>query len=60
MTELEDGTLQKEANRLTKKSGHGKITRSDGSSIIIGGSTGGFTRAVLYDWTPHVLDEDDE
>ena len=49
---LHDGTLETEAKRLTILSGHGKITLKDGTSLIIGGSTGGFTRAVLYNWTP--------
>ena len=49
---LHDGSLEAEAQRLTLIPGHGKINLKDGTSIIIGGSTGGFTRAVLYDWTP--------
>ena len=57
---LRDGTLEAEANRLTRKSGHGKLTRSDGTVVNIGGSTGGFTRAVLYDWTPPSLIDDDD
>ena len=52
MARLHDGTLEAEAQRLTRISGHGKIKLKDGTSIIIGGSTGGFTRAVLYNWTP--------
>ena len=44
------------ANRLTRLSGHGRIKLPDGRSVDIGGSTGGFTRAVLYNWTPPNLD----
>ena len=54
---LHDGTLQKEANRLTILSGHGRVRQNDGTFVDIGGSTGGFTRAVLYNWTPPTLDE---
>ena len=54
--QLQDGTLQREANRLTRLSGHGRIKLPDGTSVDIGGSTGGFTRAVLYNWTPPNLD----
>ena len=55
---LQNGTLEQEAARLTKISGHGRFKRADGSFVDIGGSTGGFTRAVLYNWTPPNLDED--
>ena len=55
---LDDGTLEAEAARLTQISGHGRFKRADGSFVDIGGSTGGFTRAVLYDWKPPILDED--
>ena len=48
----DNGTLLAEANRLTQISGNGRLRRSDGSFIDIGGSTGGYTRAVLYDWEP--------
>ena len=44
------GTLLAEANRLTRSSGNGRLRRSDGTFVDIGGSTGGFTRTVLYDW----------
>ena len=44
------GTLMAEANRLTRISGNGRLRRSDGSFVDIGGSTGGYTRTVLYDW----------
>ena len=57
---LHDGTLEKEAARLTKASGHGRFKRRDGTVVNIGGSTGGFTRAVLYDWTPPNLSDDDQ
>ena len=49
---LHDGTLLAEVNRLTRLSGQGRLRRKDGTFVDIGGSTGGFTRAVLYDWTP--------
>ena len=55
---LNDGTLEAEAARLTKASGHGTFKRRDGSVVSIGGSTGGFTRAVLYNWTPPKLDDE--
>ena len=48
---LRDGSLEDEAQKLTR-SGNGTIRRPDGSRVNIGGSTGGFTRTVLYDWTP--------
>ena len=47
-----------EAKRLTKISGHGRFKRVDGTVVDIGGSTGGFTRAVLYNWTPPSLDDE--
>ena len=59
VTRLRDGTLVEEANRLTEASGHGRLRRTDGTFVDIGGSTGGFTRAVLYDWTPPRFDEDE-
>ena len=46
------GTLLADANRLTRISGNGRLRRSDGSFVDIGGSTGGYTRTVLYDWEP--------
>ena len=54
---LQNGTLEEEASRLTKISGHGRFKRADGSFVDIGGSTGGFTRAVLTDWRPPNLDD---
>ena len=60
VSKLHDGTLEKEAARLTKASGHGRFKRADGSFVDIGGSTGGFTRTVLYDWTPPELSDDDQ
>ena len=51
LLELYDaGILLEEANRLTRISGNGRLRRSDGSFVDIGGSTGGYTRTVLYDW----------
>ena len=46
------GTLLAEANRLTRISGNGRLRRSNGTFIDIGGSTGGYTRTVLYEWEP--------
>ena len=53
---LKNGILQSEANRLTIQSGHGRITRKDGTIVDIGGSTGGFVRAELYNYRPPDLD----
>ena len=58
VSKLRDGTLEKEAARLTKISGHGRFKRRDGTVVSIGGSTGGFTRAVLYNWTPPDLNDE--
>ena len=55
---LLDGSLEAEVNRLTCLSGNGRLRRKDGTFIDIGGSTGGFTRAVLYNWTPPNLDDE--
>ena len=53
------GTLLKEANRLTRISGNGRLRRTDGSVVDIGGSTGGYTRTVLDDWqAPDVTELD--
>ena len=46
-----DGTLLEAGNRLTKASGNGRLKLLDGGIVDIGGSTGGFARTVLYDWT---------
>ena len=55
----DDGTLLAEANRLTRISGNGRLRRSDASFVDIGGSTGGYTRSVLYDWqAPDVTEFD--
>ena len=51
------GTLLAEANRLTCISGNGRLRRSDGGFIDIGGSTGGYSRTVLYDWQAPDLTE---
>ena len=53
----DDGTLLTEANRLTRISGNGRLRRSDGSFVDIGGSTGGYTMTLLYDWQPPDLTE---
>ena len=53
----DNGTLLAEANRLTRISGNGRLRRSDGSFVDIGGSTGGYARFVLKDWEPPNLTE---
>ena len=52
MEQLQNGELLAEANRLTKESGNGRLRRADGTYLDIGGSTGGITRTLVYDWTP--------
>ena len=54
---FDDGTLQREANKLTRISGNGRLRRPDGTYVDIGGSTGGYTKRVLYDWTPPDVSE---
>ena len=49
---LRSGELLKEANRLTKESGHGRLYGESGDVLDIGGSTGGKLRTLCYDWTP--------
>ena len=44
------GLLRQEANDLTLRSGNGRLKHWDGHFVDIGGSTGGYTRTVLYDW----------
>ena len=39
VSKLHDGTLEEEAARLTKISGHGRFKRRDGTYVDIGGST---------------------
>jgi len=56
VTRLLDGSLAAEANRFTLLSGRGTINTNSGS-INIGDSTGGFMRAVLYNWTPPNFDD---
>ena len=58
VTSLHDGTLAARVNELTLRSGNGRLWRHDGTFVDIGGSTGGFTRAALYNWTPPNLDEE--
>ena len=55
----DNGTLLVEANRLTRISGNGRLRRSDGSFVDIGGSTGGYARTVLHDWQPPDVTEFD-
>ena len=52
VAQLRDGSLINKANRLTMESGHGRLRCRDGTFVDIGGSTGSYTRTVLYDWTP--------
>jgi hypothetical protein len=59
LAQYDNGTLQDEANRLTRASGNGRLRRRDGTFVDIGGSTGGFTRTVLYDWAQPDLTEFD-
>ena len=47
-----DGTLLAEVNQLALAEGNCQLRLLDGGSVDIGGSTGGFARTVLYDWTP--------
>ena len=54
---FDSGFLLKEANRLTKLAGHGRIHKSRTEWIDIGGSTGGFVRTVLDDWAPPDLSD---
>jgi hypothetical protein len=49
---LENGTLLREANRLTKISGNGRLRRDDKTFIQTGGSTRRYVRTIIYDWTP--------
>jgi hypothetical protein len=50
--------LLDEANRLTRISGHGRVYQRNGSFTAIGGSTGGFTRAALYDWKAPIIEDE--
>ena len=52
LRDLDNGKLLHEANTLTRLSGHGRLRKSNGEFIDIGGSTGGFVRTVLDDWEP--------
>ena len=56
---LDDGTLLDEANRLTEFSWNGRLKRLDGSFVAICGSTGGYFRTVMCDWTPPDISEFD-
>ena len=56
----DNGTLLREANRLTKLSGHGTLKRPDQTFLQIGGSTGGYFRSVIFDWTPPDASQFDE
>jgi predicted rRNA methylase YqxC with S4 and FtsJ domains len=52
LRDLDNGKLLHAANTLTRLSGHGRLRKSNGEFIDIGGSTGGFVRTVLDDWEP--------
>jgi hypothetical protein len=56
----DNGTLLSEANRLTKLSGHGTLKSPDQTFLQIGGSTGGYFRSVIFDWTPPDASQFDE
>ena len=60
LQEYRSGELRRQANKLTKMSGHGRLLREDLSYVDIGGSTGGFVRTVLDDWEPPDLGEFEE
>ena len=57
VTQLHDGSLIKKANRLSMEAGHGRPRCRGGTFVDIGGSTTGYTRTVLFDWTPPDLTE---
>ena len=52
LDKLDDGSLLQESNRLTQLAGHGRLKRTDGTFVDIGGSTGGYFRTQLCDWSP--------
>ena len=56
LNQYDFGELLDQVNRLTLLSGNGRLRRSDGSHVDIGGSTGGWTRKALYGWTPPDLE----
>ena len=50
---LRDGTLQQQLNQAVLAYGHGTLrTQDGGSSVSLGGSTGGQTRTILDHWQP--------
>ena len=55
---LHDGTLLAEATRLTKIAGHERLTHRDFTSLYTDGSTEGYKRAALYNWTPPNSDDE--
>ena len=57
---LDNGHLRKEATRLTRISGHGRLRLADGSRLDLGGSTGGYVRQVLDKWAPPQLPHEDD
>ena len=47
LREFDNGTLRRQCNEATRRSGHGRLRGPDGTIYDIGGSTGGACRAVL-------------
>ena len=60
LQEFQSGELRRQANKLTMKSGHGRLKKEDDSFVDICGSTGGFGRTVLDDWEPPDLADFEE
>jgi hypothetical protein len=60
LQEYRSGELRRQANKLTKIFGHGRLKKEDDSFVDIGGSTGGFVRTVLDDWEPPDLADFEE
>ena len=57
LQDYRSGELRRQAIRLTKISGHGRLKKEDHSFVDIGGSTEGFVRTVLDDWEPFTSDD---
>ena len=52
LRDLRNGTLLRQLNEATMAYGHGRLHCEDGSTLDIGGSTGGLTRHVLDHYVP--------
>ena len=50
--DFDNHSLRVAANDATRASGHGRIYNADGTYVDIGGSTGGYYRAVATDYVP--------